>query len=80
MVVSLLLTSKAARNKGSIIPAWMLSRRCVRMVLMVSLSRCFFDVGANISSSKWTRSHQKGVEAWMDGDVVMVSIILAWIV
>lgn len=50
------------------------------MGAMLALSRCCLDVGARMRSSRWTKSHQKGEDESVDGDLMIVSIILEWIV
>lgn len=79
-MVSRLVIEKASLNNVSICPDWRWSSRWLMIVLIVSLSRCFFDVGARISNSRWTSNHQYGVAASRDCDLIIDSIILAWIV
>ena len=49
-------------------------------MLMVSLRLCFLDVGARMSSSRWTNSHQNGADVVAEFAEMIDSIILDWIV
>lgn len=48
------------------------------IVLIVSSLRCFLDVGARISSSRCTKSHQNGADNVGESAAMIDSIILAW--
>ena len=49
-------------------------------MLMVSSLLCFLDVGARMSSSRWTNSHQNGADVVAEFAEMIDSIILDWIV
>ena len=75
-----LLIENASLKIISILPDWISPSRWEMIVLMVSSLRCFFDVGARMSSSRCTNSHQKGADVVDDFAEMIDSIILAWIV
>ena len=76
----LLRILKASVKRDSMFPACRLSRREEIMGAMLVLSRFCLEVGARMSSLRWTSSHQKGEDKSVDGDLMIVSIILEWIV
>lgn len=78
--VFLLLIENASLKIISIRPDWTSSSRWEMIVLMVSSLRCFFDVGARMSSSRCTNNHQNGADVVAEFAEMIDSIILAWIV
>ena len=78
--MSLLLMRNASLKRISMRPDWMSFKRWDIMLLIVSLSRCFFAVGARTKSSKWTSSHQNGADASGESAEIIACIILDWIV
>ena len=73
-----LLIENASLKSISILPDWISSSRWEMIVLIVSSHRCFRDVGARMSSSRCTKSHQNGADVVDDFAEMIDSIILAW--